>query len=251
MLRNHPFVLTIAGFDPSAGAGILADIKTLEQLGSYGLGALTCLTRQTEHQFYQLDWLPVADVLENVRLLCTEYPVEALKISVVKDLEQVTKLIQLARHHREKLFICWDPVLRSTTGHDFFADAKPSREQLQTFDLMTPNYQEIDFFRASNESVEACCIRLSYSCAILLKGGHHPNQPGYDSLYENGEVRLLPPDPSVDISAKHGSGCVLSSAICAYKAKGYTLFAACKAAKQYTAQFLASSPNLLGYHHVQ
>lgn len=251
MLQNHPFVLTIAGFDPSAGAGMLADIKTFEQLGSYGLGALSCLTLQTEYHFYQLDWIPEYQLLENVELLCAQYPIEALKIGVLKDISQLAALVKIARSYREHLFICWDPVLRSTTGQDFFAGERPTAEQLACIDLITPNYQEIDFFRATNESVEACCIRLSYTCAVLLKGGHNPNQPGFDSLYQRGEVRLLTPDANIAIQDKHGSGCVLSSAICAYKSRGHTLFSACKAAKQYTAQFLASNPTLLGYHHVQ
>lgn len=250
MLQHHPFVLAIGGFDPSAGAGIFADIKTIEQVGAYGVGSISCTTLQTEQHFYQLDWLPQAEVLKQVELLAREYPIQALKIGVLQHLEQLTALVAAARQYRPSLFVCWDPVLRASTGMDFFAQEKPNLAQLEAIDLITPNYQEIDFFRLAEESVADCCLRLSQHCAVLLKGGHHPSQPGVDSLYEQGSVQLLPPDGQLKIYDKHGSGCVLASAIAAYKARGFTLYEACLAAKKYTAQFLASNPTLLGYHHV-
>jgi hydroxymethylpyrimidine/phosphomethylpyrimidine kinase len=91
--------------------------------------------------------------------------------------------------------------------------------------------------------------KLSAYCNVLLKGGHNEAEKGVDYLYtKNSEERLE--GKTEEMFAKHGSGCVLSSAITANLALGTDLITACKKAKQYTEQFLSGKKSLLGYHHV-
>ncbi len=250
MLQDYPFVLSIAGFDPSAGAGILADIKTFEQLQTYGLAALSCHTLQTETSFSSLEWLPTSSLESTVATLCQQYPLKAIKIGAIRDSTQLMRIVTTARSYRPELFICWDPILRSSTGIDFFKGALPSIAELSLIDLITPNYLEIAAFRLPQEAVAECCKRISSSCAVFLKGGHHPNNLGLDQLFTADHVREYLPEAFNKATEKHGSGCVLSSAISAFIAKDYPLAEACKVAKDYTAKFLSSNPSLLGNHHV-
>lgn len=250
MLQDYPFVLSIAGFDPSAGAGILADIKTFEQLQTYGLGALSCHTLQTEASFSSLEWQPTTSILRTLTALLKQYPVKGIKLGAIQDTAQLMAIIEEARKHRPALFICWDPILRTSTGVNFFTGPMPSEAQLGLLDLITPNYQEIADFRFAQETVDDCCIRISKACAVFLKGGHHPSKLGLDRLYHAGSIQDFWPQGLAKATEKHGSGCVLSSAIVAASAKDYPLAEACKAAKDYTAKFLSSNPSLLGNHHV-
>ncbi|SMG31592.1 hydroxymethylpyrimidine/phosphomethylpyrimidine kinase [Sphingobacterium psychroaquaticum] len=251
MLQDYPFVLNIAGFDPSAGAGILADIKTCEQIGVYGLGILTCNTLQTEHQFHKLDWMPMQQIATAIDTMCRQYPIEAVKIGVVKDMFQLEAIIQNVRTHLPNTFIIWDPILRATTGANFFQKDSLSEKVLVDLDLITPNYHEITAFLARGEDIESGCKRIAKSCALLLKGGHHPTAPGLDQLFYRSKVWKYPPHTTLLTYPKHGSGCVLSAAIAAYIAQGYDVGEACGRAKGYTADFLASNHTLLGNHYVQ
>ncbi len=91
MSENRPFVLTIAGFDPSAGAGILADIKTFEQLKTYGIAIPTAYTIQTENQFVEMEWVTIEKVLFQIELFLKAYKIKAIKITS-KGLGNITEI---------------------------------------------------------------------------------------------------------------------------------------------------------------
>ena len=100
----------------------------------------------------------------------------------------------------------------------------------------------------TNDSKEAA-KQLSEHCNVLLKGGHNEKKVGVDYLYTNGDCIELKPTLN-NLSAKHGSGCVLSAAIVSNLALGHDLKAACIKSKKYVEQFLNSNKSLLGFHHV-
>ena len=246
MQPQRPYVISIAGLDPSGGAGLLADIKTLEQNQVYGFGVCTALTVQTDNQVLQVNWLSSAEIINQIEPLVKKFKVAACKIGIVQNWEVLLEVLQYLKTALPGLPIVLDPVLKASDGFAFQANLKNWQTILPFLTVFTPNYEEWQQLEA-NHNPEESATRLSSTCAILLKGGHHPQHPGIDFLYEDGACTAIPPTLPT-IYKKHGSGCVLSSAIAANLAKGYTLTESCQRAKHYTEQFLSSSPTLLGHH---
>lgn len=242
MQANRPIVLSIAGFDPSGGAGVLADIKTFEQLKVQGMAVLTANTIQTENTFVRMEWLPMDFIVESINTLFLNYSISIVKIGVVKDFQFLKSIVETIKKHSEKTFIVWDPVLESSSGFVFFAnnDLDKLPEIAKKIDLITPNYEEYLKMRTTFES--------NIFKNILIKGGHRKDKLGTDILRQNDkEIELL---PKVEfVHEKHGSGCVLSAAIATYLALGQSLEEACTNGKQYIEKFLNSHPALLGYHN--
>jgi hydroxymethylpyrimidine/phosphomethylpyrimidine kinase len=251
MSADRPFVLTIAGFDPSGGAGILADAKTFERHRVYGFAVNTGNTIQTENMFYEMQWTDLNFVLRTIQILFKNYSIKAVKIGIVPSLDYLKEIVFTIKRLSPKTKIVWDTVLKSTTEFDFMELENQAVliEILKKIDLITPNYNEI--LQLSSEEINAETIAeiLSEYCAILLKGGHNPNEIGVDYLYTGKEIfRLTPKEASV--FEKHGSGCVLSSAITANIALEQDLKTSCTNAKNYIENYLQSNQTKLGYHYV-
>ncbi|SHL47531.1 hydroxymethylpyrimidine/phosphomethylpyrimidine kinase [Flavobacterium xanthum] len=251
MSTNRPFVLTIAGFDPSGGAGVLADVKTFEQHSVTGFAINTGNTIQTENEFFEIEWTDLTFVLRSIKVLFKSYTVQAVKIGIVPSLDYLKEIVFAIKRLSPKTKIVWDTVLKSTTEFSFTTIENQTVliEILEKIDLITPNYNEI--LQLSSEEINArkIAVILSKYCAVLLKGGHNPDEIGIDYLYrENDVFRLLPKETLV--SEKHGSGCVLSAAITANLALEQDLQTACSTAKIYIETFLQSNKTKLGYHHV-
>lgn len=251
MPTNRPFVLTIAGFDPSGGAGILADVKTFEQLRVQGFAINTANTIQTENEFYEIQWTDLDFVLRSIKTLFDNYEIKAVKIGIVPSLEYLKEIVLLLKMLSPQTAIIWDTVLKSTTQFDFIKIEKQLAfiDILDAVTLITPNYNEILKLASEEKKIDTIAEMLSQRCSILLKGGHNLNEIGVDYLYTKDEIiRLLPKDTKC--YAKHGSGCVLSSAITANIALGQDLETACVNAKIYIEKYLNSNPTLIGYHYV-
>ncbi|MDG3582775.1 hydroxymethylpyrimidine/phosphomethylpyrimidine kinase [Galbibacter pacificus] len=248
-MDKRPFVLSIAGFDPSAGAGLLADIKTIEAIKAYGLGVCTANTVQTDEGFYQCEWTNPETIKFQLQVLLKAYKIKAVKIGIVQNEKLLNELLDMIKKYNSNTKIVLDPVLKSTSGHRFQqAGDFLSEETVKKITLLTPNYEEIEQLRPLF-SMERTIKALMVHTNILLKGGHHPAEKGKDVLYEKGKENLvLFPLSTGKIYEKHGSGCVLSSAITTYLALGLPLHEACKKAKQYTESILISNTTKLGYH---
>lgn len=250
MLNKHIYVMSIAGFDPSGGAGLLADIKAFEQHKVYGLAVNTANTLQTEDMFYSLEWTKQEEVLRTIDVLLDAYPVSAVKTGIVPSFSALQEIVSHIRRKDRRISIVVDPVLKSSTGFDFHdsASKKDLASLLEQIDLLTPNISEAVAL-TGNLNEETAAMQLAEHCNVLLKGGHSSNQLGVDYLYTRSGMVVLPPSRT-DVSAKHGSGCVLSAAITANLALGLDLEKACRKAKIYVEQYLSSHPSLLGSHHV-
>lgn len=246
MQTERPFVMTVAGFDPSGGAGILADCKTFEQLKIQGLGVCTAMTVQTENTCLHLEWQPLDQVVSAIGILIKKYPVKAVKIGVIKDAEFLNEIIKTVKLHAPEAKIVWDPVLKSTSEFGFFDLNTVSRLKniLSQMDLITPNYNEYRILKDNN-----LFDQPGSSCAVLIKGGHRKDFLGTDILkHEGREIAIYPNETTLTYHPKHGSGCVLSSAIAAYLAGGENLETACRKGKVYIEKFLTRTPDLLGFH---
>lgn len=251
MEANRPVVLSIAGFDPSGGAGLLADIKTFEQHKVYGLGIVTAQTVQTENDFLSVRWENENDVLKSLDTMLSRYEVKAVKIGITENEGTLRKIVSFVYQKSSAIKIVADTVIRSSSGFDFW-DEKLNEEILMEIlpeiFLITPNYSEALQLMPSVSAKEAA-QKLSAYCNVLLKGGHNMDEVGIDYLFMQKKAERI--GGSGDkLFAKHGSGCVLSAAITANLALGLDLVTACTQAKKYVEHFLLSNKTLLGYHHV-
>ncbi|REC75183.1 hydroxymethylpyrimidine/phosphomethylpyrimidine kinase [Chryseobacterium elymi] len=249
MQKERPFTMSIAGFDPSGGAGLLSDIKTFEQLGVMGLGVCTAMTVQTASTCLNIEWCPLDEIMSSVTVLMKDNPVQAVKIGIVKDAVFLEKIIETVQYHSDGVKIIWDPVLKSTSEFSFFDLETLSllTDVLKKIDLITPNYNEYSVLQEHN-----LLNQNRNSCAVLVKGGHRNDKVGTDILIWDGKEISLKPntDEFYKFYPKHGSGCVLSSAIAGWLAKGESLEGACRKGKLYIEKFLKSNPSLLGFHSV-
>lgn len=250
MSEKRKYALSIAGFDPSGGAGLLADIKTFEQHKVYGLSISTAQTLQTEHRFYSIQWMPINEVLKAMNVLLQGYKVEYAKIGIVPSFDYLFKVVSHIKKISPETKIIIDPVIKSSTGYDFQADDNKENliAVLQNTYLLTPNISEVQLL-THIENPDTAARELAQYCNVLLKGGHRDDAPGVDHLYTNGETIVLKPKTK-DVAPKHGSGCVLSAAITANLTLGYDLKESCIRAKKYVEKFLQSNPSMLGYHNV-
>lgn len=250
MQSERKYVMSIAGFDPSGGAGLLADIKTFEQFKVYGLSVSTANTLQTEDKFYSVEWEKIETGLKSVDVLLDSYPVEIIKIGIVPSFEYLSQLVNHIKSKNSEIKIVLDPIIKSSTGFDFqkTIDKKELISVLKNIYLITPNMQEAMLLTNTKSSKEAA-KQIAEHCNVLLKGGHNDEEIGVDYLYTNEGCIELKPTLN-NLSAKHGSGCVLSAAIVSNLALGFDLKKSCIEAKKYVEQFLNSNKSLLGFHHV-
>jgi hydroxymethylpyrimidine/phosphomethylpyrimidine kinase len=240
-LKDRPYILSIAGFDPSGGAGSLADIKTFEQHKLQGLSVVTANTIQTEDEFISVNWVEVDVVLQQLHILLDRYKIRYAKIGLIKDASTLKKLLGILNDR--KITCLWDPILSSTTGAAFHAQADEFQELLPMIDYVTPNWTEIKELSGEN-GVEGGKL-LSKVTKIYLKGGHS-DQLAKDFLIQN--ERVVSFKPKNMGLPKHGSGCIFSSALLSNLALGFPEIKACLRAKRYTEMRLLSNPSLLAYH---
>ena len=251
MPNLRPYALSIAGFDPSAGAGLLADVKTLEASGVYGLGVCTALTVQNDVAFERVQWVPAAEIRDQIRVLLARFRVGFVKVGLVESLPQLLELLGWLKGQSPRLQVVWDPVLKATAGYEFHrpTDRELVRALCAEMALITPNQPEIlRLWPAA--SAEASAAIISAFCPVLLKGGHAEGDLSTDVLLEGGRRHAFSA-PRLAHGEKHGSGCVLSAAVLAGLAKGESLVEACQTGKDYVSTFLASNDSLLGYHSIR
>jgi len=248
--KFRPVALTIAGFDSSGGAGVLADIKTFECMEVYGVAIITCNTFQNDVTFKGLTWLDKKEKERNIALLAERFPVKAVKLGMHKNLKDVLHSIKLCKNYFPDAKIIWDPILAASAGYDL--DIKIQKEALakilSSLSLITPNQIEVRKLGDSKDAVKAA-ISLSMECPTLLKGGHSSaKKTSSDQLFVNGKLKKEYSSTRLKGKGKHGSGCVLSASITASITKGDTLENAIGIGKKYVTDFLKSNNTLLGYH---
>lgn len=240
-------MLSIAGYDPGGGAGVLADIKTFEAFRVNGMAVTTCITIQNESEFISCEWLPVKLIYRQMEILFKAHVFEYVKIGLVKDMDMLEGIIKKIVSFNQNIKIIWDPILKASAGFEFYnPGSKHLHEILKNIFLITPNLQEIEKLANQKTSLEGAS-ELSKSCHVFLKGGHNKDKPGWDMLFEDSKQSNFRPKKGL-LPPKHGSGCVLSAAITANLAKGFKLHRSCLKAKNYITEFLNSNEGLLGYH---
>lgn len=247
-MHKRPYILSIAGFDPSGGAGVLADIKTFESLKCYGLAVNTANTAQNDVDFKSCEWISIDHIFAQLDILLERFPIQIVKIGIVENWRILEKIIDHLHSKIEKVKIILDPVLKSSSNFEFHqAEINNLESLLGKIYILTPNLLELKKLYPDLNELEAC-EKISKQCHVYLKGGHRETKIGKDDLFTS-EGKHYSLNPKMNsISEKHGSGCVLSSAIAAHLALDYPLLKGCFKAKRYTEKYLSSNPSLLGFH---
>jgi hydroxymethylpyrimidine/phosphomethylpyrimidine kinase len=233
-----PVALTIAGSDPSGGAGIQADLKTFHQFGVYGEAVITLATVQNTQRVSQVHVLPSGLVADQIEAVISDIPPQAAKTGALGSVDVIEAVARLAAHFDFPLVV--DPVLISKHGARLLSSEgeKALQSLLPHAALVTPNIPEAEALTGlaihSEDEMKAAAKRiLEFGCgAVLVKGGHGESGDAVDILCTGASIERFS-RPRVQTGNTHGTGCTFSAAITACLARGSDLFSAVTAAKQY------------------
>lgn len=247
-----PIVLTIAGSDPSGGAGIQADIKTFTALGAYGASVITALTAQNTIGVTGVLPVPPEFIAEQFQSVVSDLAVAAIKTGMLGDIETVETVASLLKSVGDVPVVV-DPVMVATSGDVLL---KPEavdvvrRALIPCASLITPNIPEasrlLDRPAAETEAdmrrqAEAL---MKLGCgAVLLKGGHGQASDATDILFD-GSQHVVFRRPRVETTNTHGTGCTLSAAIAVGMARRQPIRDAVEIAKLFVWNALCSASRM-------
>jgi hydroxymethylpyrimidine/phosphomethylpyrimidine kinase len=254
-----PVFCTVAGSDPSGGAGVQADIKTASALGVYAAACLTSLTVQDTRGVRGVHAVPGAFVAEQLSAVLDDLDVRALKIGMVATAEVAESVARVLESRDRRPLVVLDPVMVATSGDLLLADDAVAvvRERLLPLaDLVTPNAPEaaallgivpdrvVDV--AGLAEAGRRLVELGASAA-LVKGGHLGGPRSVDVLVDASGTRRLSAE-RVDTPNSHGTGCTLASAVAARLVHGDPVPVAVDAAKRYLTEALRAGAGLTVGH---
>jgi hydroxymethylpyrimidine/phosphomethylpyrimidine kinase len=244
-----PVALTIAGSDPSGGAGIQADIKTFCQRGVYGTSVLTLVTVQNTQRVSTVEMLSPGLVSAQLEAVLEDIPPAAAKTGALGE-EAIVRLV--AAHARKFEFpLVVDPVMISKHGQALMTnEARTTMLDLllPLAFLVTPNLHEAGALTGiavtDLDSMKEAAIRIASSGAkaVLVKGGHLTDE-AIDVLFWRGQF-IEYRSPRIHTVHTHGTGCTYSACITAELAKGCALADAVATAKRYITQAIETNPGL-------
>lgn len=246
-----PTVLSVAGSDPSGGAGIQADLKTFSALGVYGAAAITALTAQNTRGVTGVMPVPGSFVADQLEALFTDLDVRAVKTGMLGGPDVVDAVVDALRRHRVGNVVV-DPVMVATSGDRLVDDETVAaiRERLlPVATVITPNLPEAATLLGwESVPVEAMTkaaeeLRGLGPGAALVKAGHAEGAEAVDVLADADGVREYSA-PRITTRNTHGTGCTLSSAIAARLAHGAELREAVDVAKRYVTGALAAADTM-------
>ena len=239
------YALTIAGFDGSAGAGFISDIKTMAHFGVYGQAVCTALTEQNEDEFVAPGWVIWERIEAQLETLFRRRTFKYVKIGLVEKAKILRRIVDFIREKSPEAYIVWDPIASASAGFHFMRDVNDFLPVMKKINLVTPNAVEYDFLGLEAAQAKGEIV-MGKDCSVLRKGGHTMEDMAVDILLHEGkEYRFS--SPRLPGCGKHGTGCVLSSAILANFALGKPLPEACQIAKDYMDEFLKSGEGRLGF----
>lgn len=236
MKKHYHVCMTVAGSDPSGGAGIQADIKTMTLLGCYAQAVPTVLTIQNTLGVKRSIAIDSELVFEQMMTVMEDCVPFSVKIGIVPNAAVAKSIARVLTIYRPP-FVVLDPILISSSGHQLIDEAGIEiliNELIPLTSLITPNLPEARFLAQlpqATPSELAKKLSEKNGTAILVKGGHRTDNPT-DILY-NGEHFSSFTTTFVETNNTHGTGCVLSSAIASYMARGYQLEESINLSKQF------------------
>jgi hydroxymethylpyrimidine/phosphomethylpyrimidine kinase len=252
-LPSHNFhpaipILTIAGSDCSAGAGLQADLKTFQHFGLHGLTAVTCIVSETANTVRRVDSVDPAMMEDQIRLLLSAFPIGVAKMGMLGSAEHVRRAAGIFREFMNIALVI-DPVMVASTGDSLLEDEAVEVYKSALLPLarvITPNLPEAETLLCRKitclPEMETAARELSetFGCAVLLKGGHLGEPVCTDLLFHKGRLYSFS-SPRLAVAASHGTGCTLAAAIASGLALGKSLTDSVAVAKDYLDQCLATS----------
>jgi len=249
--NNHngntpPILLTIAGFDPSCGAGIAADLKTFAAHGCYGVAAITSITVQNTQEVADVQNTPAATLRARLEVLARDSEIAAVKIGMLGNRGNAAVVAEFLDAHNFA-HVVHDPVMKSSSGTELLDAAGVkfvSTELLKRASVITPNVPEAEILSGLTikdlSDMEAAARKIVEmgARAVIVKGGHM--ERAIDLLFDGTEVIPLLGD-RVKEETLHGTGCAFASAIAAQLATGRPLSEAAMLAKAYVTKAIEKS----------
>ncbi|MCB4799786.1 hydroxymethylpyrimidine/phosphomethylpyrimidine kinase [Neotamlana laminarinivorans] len=242
----------MAGFDSSSGAGLTSDIKTFQAHGLYGLSVCTAITVQNDVTLKSCVWIDENIIINQIETLFERFTISVVKIGIIESWERLLVVVKKLKSLNPTVKIILDPVLQASSGFNFKREEnlKVLEQILETCYFITPNYNEIKALFPS-KNIDETIIFIANKINLYLKGGHRDTCKGFDEVFYNISEKLSLEPLEKKVFEKHGSGCVLSSALASNIHKKLPIEVACKNAKLYVEQFLVSNTTLLGTHKIQ
>lgn len=233
-----PILLTIAGFDPSCGAGVAADLKTFAAHGCYGIAAITSVTVQNTQGVEAIHNTPSTELREQLEVLAKDSEISAVKIGMLGSRANAAVVAEFLDAHKFA-HVVHDPVLRSSSNSELLEGNGVKylvSELLKRSNVITPNVPEAEVLTGVTikdvNDMEAAARKLVEmgAKAVIVKGGHM--EKAIDVVFDGREAHQLSGD-KVKIENTHGTGCTFASALTAHLAAGRGLLEAATLAKAY------------------
>jgi len=255
-MSKPPVCLTIAGLDPSGGAGIIADIKTFSAFGCFATAAVSSLTFQNTTGVFGAEHQSAEAVRRQVDPIIEDYEIAAVKTGMLPTREVIEEAARLVGK-MSGVHLVVDPVVRSTSGFDLIDDAA-LRSLIDVLfplsDVVTPNKSEAERISGitirSNQDVRAAAKVMQSMGArnVLIKGGHAVDETqaprkAIDHLFLGEAVHVFE-TAFIETKATHGTGCTLAAAIAANLALGNELVDCVRIAKEFVTRAISTAPNL-------
>lgn len=250
--EKMPHVLTVAGSDSGAGAGIQADLKACGALGVYCSTVVTAITAQNTVGVQGVHTVPENFVAMQLESVLSDMHVDVVKTGMLPSVQIIRALCTKLRSHAIRGLVV-DPVMVATSGDQL---AGPEilevlcKELLPMADIVTPNLTEASVILGGETLNSLYDMRKAAKCIqqlgpryVLIKGGHLQGSDAVDVLYDGMSFHELH-GPRIETRNTHGTGCTLASSIAAEMAKGAPIPRAVQAAKQYVQEALQQSKNL-------
>jgi len=253
-----PNILSIAGTDPSGGAGIQADLKTFSALGGYGMAVVTALVAQTTTGVSAVHDVPPEFVTAQLEVLFQDVRVDAVKIGMLANAAVIRAVVACLDRYRPA-YVVLDPVMVAKSGDALLepvAVASLVGELMPAVDLVTPNLDEAAVMlgetvvtAAGDMPGQAERIAELGAKRVLLKGGHLSDADSTDVLLSEEGIEVLRA-PRITTDNDHGTGCTLSAAIAALRPRSEDWRQAVVQAKDYLTGALAAADQLdVGHGH--
>ena len=233
-----PILLTIAGFDPSCGAGVVADLKTFAAHGCYGVAAITSMTVQNTQGVEAVHNTPSSELREQLEVLAKDSEITAVKIGMLGNRGNAVAVGEFLDAHKFPVVV-HDPVMKSSSNSellDLGGVKYLSTELLKRCTVITPNVPEAEILAGMTIStvsdMEAAARKIGEmgAKAVIVKGGHMDR--AVDVVFDGKDIYQLSGD-KVKLENTHGTGCTFASAITAQLAAGRGLLEAATLAKAY------------------
>ena len=255
--NSRPIVMTIAGHDPTGGAGIQADMEAIHAAACYPVSVLSCLTVQDTKNVYRIEAVDSELLLQQARTVLADMPIKVIKLGLLGSEDNIIAVSQLLQEHPDITVVC-DPVLAAGGGQSLsnaaFIHALKSK-LLPHVDLLTPNIPEAIKLGIIQQKAANYPIVLSHSLChnILITGTHSDHQQDHQQVHN----RLYCDGQLIETTAwkrltheYHGSGCTLAAHISAWLAHDLSLQEAVNKGQRYTWNSLKQAQRLGKGQHI-